>query len=869
MPSRNRRRVRNYTLALLLLGVAAWIVPSYVSAEHYRRRLRAGLEQTLHRPVRFGAVSFRLLPHPGFSIANAEVGEDPRFGSEPFARVDRIDCDLRWRSIWRSRMDFTQLHLSNPTFNLVVNSRGEWNVQRLLVQSGVTAGKEMAAAEPHGAAPEPLDLAVDHARINFQVGADKIPFALTEVRAHLQIDPQAKRVTFQITASPVRSNLPFPTPGPVEANGVWTPGADLHGPLDARLRTRDALLYDWIAVVTGRNPQLYGVMDSDVHLTGSLADLGVSGETHVTQFHRWKELPPLDSMPLTVRFRGRLVRGRERAQVEGLEASFGDSLIHVSGAVENLSSDPQLDLVASLEHSRLEDLMAAAQRVWPRPNSWSLRGRIDAMLTVQGPWHDRRYGGFVGARQASLVTPTGAYALSEVAVRVNHHGALLAPFAIVLAPRINLTAQGTIAGTKVGSRYDLQLTAKGVPLHNALAFGRGIGVRGLQGLDATGAASATIHLGGDAWPPGRPPVVIGRADVRAVRLFIPGLTEPLNLPRVHVDITGDRITADPVVAVLGTSVFNARLVHQRTGPNPWHFDLRANSLILEQAALWFEALSRRPPLALIERLPGLSSFAAQRQAAAHILETLNAEGDFATPLLGYHGVKLRDFRGHFQITGRTLRMQDATFAAAGGHGAASGAADFTTAVPKVSASATLAGAFLQDLTAWLPGSVREVRGIVNATGNFQTSGLAHDELAQNLVGQVTWRVRNISLGDLDLLGNLAEQAHWGKLEPAAGRLTAGPATLTMQIRDRQFILRPATLELAGANLQYHGDYSWGGALNLSLRADLSHLHRRWLSRADDPQLPSRRVELVGPLDHLMVNPRVGVATVGGAAGGRK
>jgi len=139
MPSRNRRRVRNFTIALLLLGLAAWIVPSYFSAERYRRRLQAGLERALHRPVKFGAVSFRFLPRPGFSIEDVEVDEDSDFGSEPFARVDHIDCDLRWHSLWRSRMDFAHLYLDHPSFNVVLNSRGEWNVGKLLLQSGVTA----------------------------------------------------------------------------------------------------------------------------------------------------------------------------------------------------------------------------------------------------------------------------------------------------------------------------------------------------------------------------------------------------------------------------------------------------------------------------------------------------------------------------------------------------------------------------------------------------------------------------------------------------------------------------------------------------------------------------------------------------------
>ncbi len=150
------------------MGLAAWIVPSYFSAERYRRRLQAGLEQALHRPVKFGGLSFRLLPRPGFSIENAEVEEDPDFGSEPFARVDRIDCDLRWHSLWRSRMDFARLHLDRPSFNMVLNPHGEWNVEKLLLQSGVTAPAGTAAGAKNPVAGEQLDLEVERRAHQFQ-----------------------------------------------------------------------------------------------------------------------------------------------------------------------------------------------------------------------------------------------------------------------------------------------------------------------------------------------------------------------------------------------------------------------------------------------------------------------------------------------------------------------------------------------------------------------------------------------------------------------------------------------------------------------------------------------------------------------------
>jgi hypothetical protein len=863
MPSRNRRRVRNLTIALLLLGLAAWIVPSYFSAERYRRRLQAGLEQALHRPVKFGALSFRLVPRPGFSIEDVEVDEDPDFGSEPFARVEHIDCDLRWHSLWRSRMDFAHLHLDHPSFNIVLNSRGEWNVENLLLQSGVTAPTGSVAGGKPSVAAEQLELEVNDARINFQVGPNKKPFALTDVRAHLQVNPAQRRVQFQITASPLRSDLAIPTPGPVEANGTWMPGSDLRGPIDARLRTRGALLYDWIPVLTGDNPQVYGVIDCDVRLSGSLPDLAVEGETRLTQLHRWEELPPSDPMPWTLRFRGRLLRGRERVLVESLDASFADSHLHLSGWVDNRPSDPQLDLVVSLERSRLEDVLAVARRWWPTASAWNLKGRIDAMLAIQGPWKERRYGGFVGARQVSLETPSGSFPLSEIAVRIDNRGALLAPVQISLAPRVTLSAQGAIDRTNPGPRYDLELAAKGVPLHDAVSFGRGLGIHAFQGIDATGSATASIHLAGAAWPLARP-VLTARVEMRAARLLIPGLTEPLNLPRASLQINGDQITADPVVAVLGMSVFNAKLAHRGARINPWKFDLEANSLRLEQGALWFDALGLRRPPPLLERLPGLASFAARREAASQIFGSLNAEGRFATPALSYRDVTLKDFQGTFEVTGRTIRMKTATFRAAGGRGEAEGAVDFTVSPPILSARASLAGASVQSLTARLPGPVRDVRGSVNATGNFQTRGLAREELAENLTGQMELRVKDISFGDFDLLGTLAQQAHWGKLEPARGPATAPPATLNMAIRDRHFILKTTALDLSGASLQFNGTYAWAGALNLNVRADLRHLHRRWLVREDDPQPPAllEEVRLGGPIDHLVVNPQEGVASVG-------
>jgi hypothetical protein len=867
MPLPHRRRVRNVVICLLLGGLAAWIVPSYFSAERYRRRLESGLEQALHRPVKFGSLSFRLLPRPGFSVQNVEVGEDPDFGIEPFARVDQIDCDLRWHSLWRSHMDFSHLHLDHPDFNVVLNAKGNWNVEKLLVQTGVTTLAPPASAGNPRISAQPMDLDVDDARINFQVGLNKKAFALTDVLAKVHVDPSERQVQFQITASPFRSDLNLPTPGPVEVTGSWTPAADLAGPIDARVRANGALLYDWIPFILGDNPQVYGVMDSDIHITGSLANLAVEGDTNIAQLQRWGGSPPLDTTPLVLHYRGLLVRAQERAQVESLDASFGDSHLHFSGSADHLRSDPQWDCVLSLDRSRMEDILAMIRRFRPSNGAWNLKGGVSAMLSVKGSWREPQFGGYVGVQQASLETLSGLFPLSDISVQINNKGVVLAPAQITLAPHVALSAQGTIDRTKSGPRYDLQLSSKAMPLREAASLGSGLGVRALQAIGATGSISGNIHLTGSAWPVERP-VVSAHAELRAARLLIPGLTEPLNLPRATLQINGAQIVADPIVAVMGTSVFTGRLEHSGGREVPWKFDIHATSLNLEQGALWFDALGFRPPLPLLQRIPGLSSFTAQREAASHIFDSLNAEGRFATPELDYRGMTLKDFNGTFALGSRQIRMKSAAFQAGGARGEAAGMIDFTATPPVILGQGSVNALAVQSLFARLPGPAHELRGLVSGRGVLSTRGLTREELAQNLTGKIQARAKDISFGSFDPLGSLAQNSHWGKLEPVRGPVTAAPLNLNLEISNRRIFLDPAVVDLSGAILQLQGSYAWTGAVDLNVRADLARVRRHWLLHDESDQTPESvpEVRLTGKIDQLVVNVPQGVVTESRARG---
>src|SRR5437763_1890344 len=76
-------------LTLAALGLAAAVVP-VIRADRYRQPIQSALENALARKIKIGDVRFQLLPQPGFTLTDVEIGEDPAVGPEPAAYVTTL-----------------------------------------------------------------------------------------------------------------------------------------------------------------------------------------------------------------------------------------------------------------------------------------------------------------------------------------------------------------------------------------------------------------------------------------------------------------------------------------------------------------------------------------------------------------------------------------------------------------------------------------------------------------------------------------------------------------------------------------------------------------------------------------------------------
>ena len=879
------RYARWFIAGASLVALAGWLLPPLVTVERYRRRLKSELERELGRPVNFGAVSVRLLPRPGFSIQNAVIGEAPGFGDEPFARIERIACDVRWRSLWQSRLSFDRLRLEHASFNLVRNPDGEWNIASLIGREAPASGGRALGPPPAGAGG-PLRLEAEDARLDFKIGADKKPFALTNVAARFDLDFTRGRVNFRLAGEPIRTDMSLPTPGGVELEGEWTPGEKLSGPLTATLRTEGSLLYDWIPLLTGRNPDLFGVLDLQADLRGSIYSFEFEGRGTLLQLHRWELPPPADAMPTTVYVRGQFdAREPSRVVVESADASFRDTTLHASGNVEQVFSSPQMDLVLAIEHSRLEDFFQLARRFTSSAGAARLSGRVDGLVSVRGPWREPRLVGFLKAQQPHLIAGGTTFPMSDLDLRVNETGIRLAPVRVLVAPRVELVAEAGIqppAPSKTlssaegptkrlnrvsvpsprtagephaiglrGLQYDLAFSAKAVPVSDLVRFSRSLGIRAARELDAQGLATVSFDLTGEVWPL-TPPAWHGQAEFRGTRLFLPGLTEPLHLPHARLEISENRIVADPVTAVIGTSVFTGRLEHQGDRSVPWTFSARAAHLSLEQSALWFDVLGHRPPLPLLARIPGIRSLLEQRTAASSLFAGLNAQGRFSAATLTYHSVTLTNVEASAAVSGRTVHMGVESFRAGGGRGAGDIKVDLTASPPRVVVDARLNGAAIAPLASRLPPALGKMRGSYSAAGHFEMRGLTAGEISSSIHGQASLGMRNVSFGGFDPLAALARAQQGRVPDPSRPEPMLRSASLVLRVQDRRVTLAESPVLIGGTELRVGGVYEFGGTADLSIAAEVRRVGSRGVQSAEEtavsPETPP--LHLVGPLDRL-------------------
>lgn len=293
---RRKRRGRIWlALAVLVAILAVLIVPPFLSVSRYKSRITSLMASSLGRPVRLSSVRLRLLPRPGFVLYDLVVEEDPGFGAEPLLRASTVTASIRLLSLWRGRLEVSEVSVDDASLNLVRSPEGSWNLDPLFQTAATTAGAPSPGEKP--APPFPY-IAASNSRINFKNGIEKLPFSLVDTDLSFwQESPGIWRI--RLRGQPARTDvsLDLADTGVVELNASAQRGPDLRQmPIHLDMDWRDAQLGQLTRLATGSDAGWRGDLRGEVHLDGTADSAKVTTRLRAADVHLAEFAPvaPMD-----------------------------------------------------------------------------------------------------------------------------------------------------------------------------------------------------------------------------------------------------------------------------------------------------------------------------------------------------------------------------------------------------------------------------------------------------------------------------------------------------------------------------------------------------------------------------------------------
>ncbi len=281
LPSR-KTTLASLSLAALLLLVGL----PFLNLNRFRGRLESAISGSLNRRVTLGDVRFRLLPTPAFDIANFIVEDDPAFSAEPMLRAEEVIASLRWTSLWRGRLEISQLSVRYPSLNLVRMRDGRWNLETLLTRAASVSAAPTANTRVEDRPRFPYIEAVA-GRINYKSEQEKMVWAVTDADFALWLESENKW-RMRLEGQPLRTDENLSDAGRIRLDGQFERAATLRKtPLNLTILVQHAQLGQLTKLASGRDRGWRGGVDAAATLTGMPQDLKITSQLLLTDFRRY------------------------------------------------------------------------------------------------------------------------------------------------------------------------------------------------------------------------------------------------------------------------------------------------------------------------------------------------------------------------------------------------------------------------------------------------------------------------------------------------------------------------------------------------------------------------------------------------------
>lgn len=552
-------------LALMVLAVAA--IFFFVDAEKLKETVVSQLESQLKRNVTAGKAEVTIFTGLGARVHNLTIGEDPRFGATPFARLGSVQVRLKLLPLLTGNVVVDSVQVDEPVIRLIKKPTGAWNFESL-ARSRETSPP--AATSSAKASQSTQGVAVDALRIS-----EGAVWIRDESRAPSNQESQYQHIFLELNGVStdqagnfsLRLTLPGSGSDSLEVAGKLGP-LDLSNfskvPLDATIHLADVPLASLAGLASSQPSPIEwkGHITTQTHIQGSAGQvLTVEGETNVSGLGT-KQLG-LESPEISGKLEHRLTYQASSGSLEVQRSTLQlpASELSLQGSVKRDGEESSLDLKVDSSRLAVDDALKLAAAVGAgAPKGMQASGQIVLQLQVAGKGKNPNLSGQAKLLGGEVIYPglDRRIVLSPLSLTFDkaRFSSSLMEVAVGQRTRVQAQITGDLSTPKLlTTRLN---TPSAVQVADLLAIGSTFGVRLPEGVTIQ---NGTLSLQAEARTPleGRDGTqIIGKAAIAGSQVKLPWLTQPLNISRADLELKGDSISVTALALRLAESAVTGR-----------------------------------------------------------------------------------------------------------------------------------------------------------------------------------------------------------------------------------------------------------------------------------------------------------------------
>ena len=600
------RKLAGILIAIVvIIVILIFALPSLVNVNQYHDKIQAELQQKLHRQVKLGNMSLKIIPF-SIRISDVEIGEDPNFHTgRPFATTQDLAVSAKLLPLLRHEVDLRSLELINPKIELVRNGQGTWNFASLQGQQAPeanapaapsapapkTAGKQPAAKPSPAATPatpppaenkpgEALSLA-ELKITNGQVAiTDEQKHQSRSVYDHIDLDLTdfAPGKPFNITLA---AHLPGQGDQYVKFDGSAGPldqQNSMATHLDGRLKLNQVSLNGVQKFLNSPQLKQYDAIASgDASVRNDNGDMSSTGNLELNNV-RVKGIEI--GYPIKADYSISDNLNTDVIKIGKLNVDLGPTPISVTGEVNTKPTPAQLDVQLKTNNASITELakLAGAFGVAFNPGM-QVAGTLDTDIHAKGPTDQPALNGNLSAKNLvvsgkdipqPVKVPAITLALTPDQVKSNQF----------TAQSGSTTLNGNFAlshYTTPNGVIDAAIKTSGANLGELINIAKAYGVSAVEGMSGSGSLSLDAHVQGPIKQADKL-VYSGTGSLQNATINTPNFTKPLLVKTANLRFAQNSAVLENLQASLGsTTATGTATVHNFAAPQI-QFNLNADKL---------------------------------------------------------------------------------------------------------------------------------------------------------------------------------------------------------------------------------------------------------------------------------------------------